>query len=191
MPNIIESCGPTVYDFAHVGNFRAFLTYDVIKRWLQYCGFEVNHICNLTDVDDKIIIKMAEEKKSLKEVTEKYTNAFFEDLELLNIQRANGYPKATDHINDIESMISELISKGNAYSQRGSVYFRVSSFKKYGAFANFNVDENANNLREGAGGAGPNQRRGTDEKESQADFALWKAFNPQLDGYVLAFIFNF
>lgn len=81
------SCGPTVYDYAHIGNFRAFLTYDLLKRWLQYCGYEVDHVCNLTDVDDKIIIKMVQEGQSLKEVTEKYTNAFFEDLDVLNIKR--------------------------------------------------------------------------------------------------------
>lgn len=74
------TCGPTVYDYAHIGNFRAFLTYDVIKRWLQYNNYNVDHVCNLTDVDDKIIIKMIAENKSLREITEKYTNAFFDDL---------------------------------------------------------------------------------------------------------------
>lgn len=76
------SCGPTVYDYAHVGNFRAFLTYDIVKRWLEYCGYSVDHVCNLTDVDDKIIVKMNQEKKTFSEVTEKYTAAFFEDLEV-------------------------------------------------------------------------------------------------------------
>ena len=76
------SCGPTVYDFAHIGNFRAFLTYDLLKRWLTYCSYDVNHVCNLTDIDDKILIKMKHENKSLKEVTEKYSKAFFEDLEV-------------------------------------------------------------------------------------------------------------
>lgn len=82
------SCGPTVYDYAHIGNFRAFLTYDLVKRWLEYAGYSVDHVCNLTDVDDKIIVKMAAEGKTLKEVTEKYTAAFFEDLDVLNIKRA-------------------------------------------------------------------------------------------------------
>lgn len=77
---ILHSCGPTVYDYAHIGNFRAFLTYDIVKRWLKYCGYNVDHVCNLTDVDDKIIIKVLAEKKSLKEITERYTKAFFEDL---------------------------------------------------------------------------------------------------------------
>jgi cysteinyl-tRNA synthetase len=78
----MHSCGPTVYDYAHVGNFRAFLMYDVVKRWLLYCGYSVDHVCNLTDVDDKIIIKMLAENKSLRQVTEKYSKAFFDDLEV-------------------------------------------------------------------------------------------------------------
>jgi cysteinyl-tRNA synthetase len=76
------SCGPTVYDFAHIGNFRAFLTYDLIKRWLLFCGYEVDHVCNLTDVDDKIIDKMKKENKTLSEITDRYTQAFFEDIEV-------------------------------------------------------------------------------------------------------------
>ena len=76
------SCGPTVYDYAHIGNFRTFITYDILKRWLMYCGYDVNHVCNLTDVDDKILIKMNNEGKSMAEITSKYTKAFFEDLEV-------------------------------------------------------------------------------------------------------------
>lgn len=174
------SCGPTVYDYAHIGNFRAFLTYDVLKRWLQYCGYEVEHVCNLTDVDDKIIVKMAAEGKTLKEVTDKYSAAFFEDLDVLNIQRAQRYPKATEHIKDIEDMIEELIKKGYAYSESGSVYFRVGAFKEYGRLANLNFDE----MKEGAGGFGPNDRRGSDEKESARDFALWKSYSEN-DGEVV------
>ena len=93
VPNVANqvsfySCGPTVYDYAHIGNFRAFLTYDLVKRWLEYAGYSVDQVWNLTDVDDKIIVKMASEGKTLKEVTEKYTAAFFEDLDVLNIKRA-------------------------------------------------------------------------------------------------------
>ncbi len=118
------SCGPTVYDFAHIGNFRAFLTYDVLKRWLTYCGYSVDHVCNLTDVDDKIIVKMTAEGKSLKEVTEFYSEAFMNDLDALNVIRANKYPKATEHIADIISMISCLMDSGHAYEKNGSVYVR-------------------------------------------------------------------
>jgi len=174
------SCGPTVYDYAHIGNFRAFLTYDVLKRWLEYSGYDVDHVCNLTDVDDKIIVKMNAEGKSLKEVTDKYSAAFFEDLKTLNIKPARSYPKATEHIADIEDMVGKLMDKGHAYEENGSVYFRVKSFKPYGRLANLKFDE----MKEGAGGFGPNERRGADEKENSRDFALWKAFNP-LDGEVV------
>lgn len=167
------SCGPTVYDYAHIGNFRAFLTYDLLKRWLMYCGYNVEHICNLTDVDDKIIIKMKEESKSLHEITNKYSNAFFEDLEVLNIIKANNYPKATDYINEMTMMIDKLMNTGYAYSKRGSVYYRVSSFPRYGIFANMKFEDNL----EGAGGSGPNEKRGLDDKESSRDFALWKSYD--------------
>ena len=164
------SCGPTVYDYAHIGNFRAFLTYDVLKRWLTYCGYEVDHVCNLTDIDDKITLKMAEEGKSLEEVTNHYVDAFFEDLEVLNIVKARAYPRATEHVRDIEAMVAKLVRKGFAYENAGSVYFRVQASVGYGALANrdFNKDE------VGAGGYGPNARRGSSDKENERDFVLWK-----------------
>lgn len=130
-----------MYDFAHVGNFRAFLTYDILKRWLQYCGFEVDHVCNLTDIDDKIIAKMKKENASLTEITTKFTNAFFEDLDVLNIKRANRYPKATEHLEDIKNMIQTLMDKGFAYEEAGSVYFRVSAFSTYGKLSKLESDE--------------------------------------------------
>lgn len=170
------SCGPTVYDYAHIGNFRAFLTYDILKRWLTYCGYDVEHICNLTDVDDKIIVKMQAEGKSLKEITNHYSEAFFDDLSVLNIIKAKKYPLATEHIGDIISMIARLMETGHAYEKNGSVYFRVEAFESYGKLANLNFDEVEGNMQEGAGGAGPNEKKGTDEKESPRDFALWKAF---------------
>ena len=134
----------------------------------------MNHVCNLTDVDDKIIVKMAATNKSLKEVTELYTNAFFEDLDVLNIQRAGNYPKATEHIVEIEDMISGLVDKGFAYVEKGSVYFRVKAFEEYGKLARLKMQE----MKDGSGGSGPNDRRGSDDKESNRDFALWKSFNP-------------
>jgi cysteinyl-tRNA synthetase len=163
-----------VYDYAHIGNFRAFLTYDVLKRWLEYTGYIVDHVCNLTDVDDKIIVKMASENKSLKEITEIYTNAFFEDLDVLNIRRAGNYPKATEHIVEIKDMIGKLVHTGYAYAEKGSVYFRVKAFEDYGKLARLKMQE----MQDGAGGSGPNDRRGSDDKESNRDFALWKSFNP-------------
>lgn len=166
------SCGPTVYDFAHIGNFRAFLTYDLLKRWLTYCGYNVKHICNLTDVDDKIIKKMQTESKSLAEITNTYSEAFFDDLDVLNIIKAERYPKATEHIGDIITMITGLIEKGVAYEKNGSVYFRVNAFASYGKLSNLKFDD----MQDGAGGSGPNEKKGTEEKESVRDFALWKAF---------------
>lgn len=171
---LFYSCGPTVYDYAHIGNFRAFLTYDVLRRWLQRCGYTVKHVCNLTDVDDKIIDKMAQEGKTLKEVTEKYTKAFFEDLSVLNIQPATAYPRATEHIEDMLAMIDALVRRGFAYAQGGSVYFRLSAFPGYGAL----INASSHSAEEGAGEGGPHARRGADEKESHGDFALWKAFKP-------------
>ncbi len=119
------------------------------------------------------------EKKTLKEITNKYSDAFFDDLDVLNIKRAKVYPKATEYVKDIENMIDSLIKKGNAYEEKGSVYYRVSSFNSYGQLANLNFDD----MIEGAGGFGPNERRGMSDKESSRDFALWKAFTPN-DGEV-------
>ena len=126
------SCGPTIYDFAHIGNFRAFLTYDVIKRWLLYCGFKVNHVMNLTDIDDKIIDRAKKLNCSMSELTDKFADAFFKDMDLLNIIPAQHYPRATQHIKDIEDTIESLEDKGFAYKQDGSTYFSVPAFSKYG-----------------------------------------------------------
>ena len=98
-----------------MGNFRAFLTYDVLKRWLEYCGFDVDHVCNLTDIDDKIIKKMEETGQTLEEITNTYTKAFMDDLQVLNIKKAQRYPKATEHMADIKEMIQTLIDKDFAY----------------------------------------------------------------------------
>ena len=195
-----------MYDYAHIGNFRAFLTYDIVKRWLKYCGYDVDHVCNLTDVDDKIIIKVLAEKKSLKEITERYTKAFFEDLavsicislekkkfdyynyieyvlylQVLNIIPANSYPKATDHIDDIENMIKTLIAKDFAYIENDSVYFRVSQFPSYGQLANIKL-ENMTAATTQQQEQGPNERRGVSEKQDSRDFALWKSYNSSTDG---------
>lgn len=173
------SCGPTVYDYAHIGNFRAFLTYDLIKRWLQYCGYDVDHVCNLTDVDDKIIVKMISEGMSLMDVTNKYADAFMADLKVLNVRLANRYPRVTEHIDDIKQMIQKLIDKCHAYVSNGSVYFRMSSLPEYSRLTN----KSAEDMLDGAGGAGPNSRRGTEDKDDARDFVLWKAFQTQ-DGEV-------
>jgi len=182
------TCGPTVYDSAHVGNFRAFLTYDVLKRVMLYLGYDVDHICNLTDVDDKIIKRCNREDMSLLELTRKFEGKFFEDLEALNIIKARGYPRATDHIDEMAELIIDLEKNGLAYqSDEGSWYFAVGKKEGYGTRL---VQLDPDQLKKGASaatGGGGAQRGGMDadeydaEKEGVRDFCLWKAFKPEFD----------
>lgn len=167
------TCGPTVYDFAHIGNFRAFLTYDVVKRWLIYSGYEVNHVMNLTDVDDKIITRMHKLGCTLEELTNKFAQAFFDDLNLLNIIPATQYPRATEYMDDIEKLIMDLRKKGSAYEQDGSTYFSVPSFPRYGQLldlTNRSSEEYITSIDDRT-------------KRDPRDFALWKAWKPT-DGEV-------
>jgi cysteinyl-tRNA synthetase len=167
----IYTCGPTVYDYAHIGNFRAFLFEDLLKRWLEYRGYKVTHVMNLTDVDDKTIRGSQKWQIPLKQYTEHYVKAFFEDINALNVKPANYYPKATDHISDMVTLIKTLMEKGYAYkSKDGSIYYAISKFKNYGKLSHINVQE----LQAGA-------RVKTDEytKEEAQDFALWKAWTPE------------
>ena len=171
----LYSCGPTVYTFAHIGNFRTFVFIDLLKRYLKFLGFEVHHIMNITDVDDKIIQKCSEESRTREDLTEEFTQAFFDDLESLKIEPASIYPKATDHIGEMQTLISKLIDQNYAYQSRdGSVFFKLSEFSDYGKLANLNPDQ----LKSG-------DRVEDDEygKEEGRDFALWKGFKPQ-DGDV-------
>ena len=171
----IYTCGPTVYDFAHIGNFRAFLFEDLLKRWLIQRGFKVTHVMNLTDIDDKTIKGSQTQKVPLRQFTEFYVKAFFEDIKALNIQPADVYPKATDHIPEMVALIKTLMAKGIAYKgEDGSIYFSVCKFPDYGKLAKIKVDE----LKAGA-------RVSQDEyaKEEAQDFALWKAWTPE-DGDV-------
>jgi len=171
----IYSCGPTVYDFAHIGNFRAFIFYDILRRYLKYKGYKVKHVINITDVDDKTIKGSQRLGISLKEYTEKYTKAFFEDLDRLNIERVEVNPKATEHIEDMVNLIKILIKKGYAYrGEDGSIYYDVSRFKDYGKLSGIKLKE----LKAGA-------RVKQDEygKGEARDFALWKAYTKE-DGDV-------
>lgn len=168
-------CGPTVYDFAHIGNFRAYLCADILRRYLEYKGYKVNQIMNLTDVDDKTIKRSQEKGISLKKFTEKYINAFFEDLKTLNIEPAHKFPRATEHIKEMVETIKKLMKKGYAYkAEDNSTYFDVSKFKDYGKLSHINIKE----LKPGA-------RVSQDEyeKEQANDFALWKAWTKE-DGNV-------
>lgn len=182
-PNVVRfySCGPTVYDFAHIGNFRAFLTYDVIKRWLLYRGYFVNHVTNLTDVDDKIIRKACELNCSAQSLTEKFADAFFDDLQLLNIIPAQHYPRATQHINDIEEIITNLKYRRHAYQRDGSTYFSVSSFSSYGRLAELDKRQ-AGSLTTTNADIQSTDRDEYDKNDLR-DFALWKAYKDE-DGDV-------
>src|SRR5665647_249526 len=162
------TCGPTVYDFAHIGNFRAFLFEDLLKRWLIQRDFKVTHVMNLTDIDDKTINGSQKQGVPLRQFTDFYVKAFFEDIKALNIESADIYPKATDHIPEMVALIKTLIAKGFAYKgEDGSIYFSVCKFPDYGKMSKIKVGE----LKAGA-------RVSQDEyaKEEAQDFALWKAW---------------
>jgi cysteinyl-tRNA synthetase len=169
------TCGPTVYNYAHIGNFRAYMFEDILRRSLEYLGYDVVQVMNLTDVDDKTIKGAIEAGVSLDEYTKTYKDAFFEDLKALGIEPAEYYPAATDHISEMIDLVQKLIEKGNAYvSDDNCVYFNVSSFKDYGKLANLNMD----GMQAGA-------RVAQDEydKDNVSDFALWKAWT-ESDGDV-------
>jgi cysteinyl-tRNA synthetase len=169
------TCGPTVYDYAHIGNFRAFVFEDLLKRWLEYRGFTVTHVMNLTDVDDKTIRGSQKQHIPLVQYTEHYANAFFEDIKALNIEPADFYPRATRHIPEMVALVTKLIQNGYGYTgQDGSIYYAINKFKNYGKLSHIKVAE----LKAGA-------RVKTDEytKEEAQDFALWKAWTPE-DGDV-------
>jgi cysteinyl-tRNA synthetase len=162
------TCGPTVYDFAHIGNFRAFLFEDLLKRWLVQRGFKVTHVMNLTDIDDKTIKGSQKQGLPLQQFTDFYVKAFFEDIKALNIEPADIYPKATEYIPEMVNLIKILMTKGFAYKgEDGSIYFSVCKFKDYGKMSKIKVGE----LKTGA-------RVSQDEyaKEEAQDFALWKAW---------------
>jgi cysteinyl-tRNA synthetase len=161
----LYTCGPTVYDYAHIGNFRAYIFEDLLKRFLVFMGYKVIHVMNITDVDDKTIKGANAEGVKLQEYTKKYADAFFEDIKILNIAKADHYPQATEHIPDMVKMIQGLIQKGYAYKKDGSVYFSIAKFPDYGKLSKMDLTE----LR-------PGQRIESDEyeKESAQDFALWK-----------------
>ena len=166
IPNEIKIyvCGPTVYDYFHIGNARSFIMSDIIRKYLEFKGFDVQFVMNLTDVDDKIIKKSNEEKVDPRTVAEKYTKAFFEDINKLNIKKADIFPKATEHIEDIIKMIRELEEKGFAYEVEGNVFYNVKKFKEYGKLSGKKIDE----LESGA------RVEVNVEKKDPLDFALWK-----------------
>ncbi|HOE13003.1 MAG TPA: cysteine--tRNA ligase [bacterium] len=166
-PNVgMYTCGPTVYDFAHIGNFRTYIFEDILRRYLIYRGYRVFQVMNLTDVEDKIIRAAQSKGISIFEHTRPYIEAFFEDLDTLRIQRAEVYPKATDHIPEMLEIIRILREKGHTYESEGSIYYRISTFPRYGALSGITPDS----VKVGA-------RVDQDEyeKEDARDFVLWKA----------------
>ena len=164
----LYTCGPTVYDYAHIGNFRAYIFEDLLRRFLEAKNFKVQHIMNITDIDDKTIRRSIDEKLSLTNFTNKYTDAFHEDVEALNILPAHNYPRATEFIDEMIDIIKGLESKGYTYlTEDGSVFFKISKFKEYGRLANLDPEQ----LKVG-------ERVEQDEygKEEGRDFALWKGY---------------
>ncbi|MBG9734284.1 cysteine--tRNA ligase [Paenibacillus alvei] len=161
-------CGPTVYDYIHIGNARPAIFFDVVRRYLETLDYEVNYIVNFTDVDDKLIRKAAELGSTVPEVADRFIQAFYEDNDGLGIRRASNNPRVTDNMEEIIAFISELVESGKAYESGGDVYFRTREFAKYGQISRQNVDE----LQLGI-------RIEVDErKEDAADFVLWKAAKP-------------
>jgi len=161
----IYSCGPTAYDFAHIGNFRSYVFADILRRYLEYKGYRVKHIMNITDIDDKTIKNSKIAKMSLKDFTEKYTREFFKDLETLNIEKASYYPKATENIKEMIKFTEALEKKGYAYERLHSVYFDISKFKDYGKLSRIDLKK----IKPGA-------RVDLDEyqKDAPGDFTLLK-----------------
>ena len=161
-------CGPTVYNYFHIGNGRTFIVFDTIRRYMEYRGYEVNFVQNFTDIDDKMINKANEENTTVKEIGDKYICEYYKDADGLNIKRATTNPRATEYISEIIEFVSGLIEKGYAYEVNGDVYFRTKRFEGYGQLIGQNLDD----LQAGA-------RINVDErKEDPMDFAIWKAQKP-------------
>jgi cysteinyl-tRNA synthetase len=171
----IYTCGPTIHDFAHIGNFRTYVFEDLLRRYLKYRGYQVKQVMNLTDVEDKIIRKSEALGINFLEFTKKYADAFFEDLNRLNIEPAEVYPRATDSVDKMAEMIRDLLARGIAYrSEDGSIYYDISKFADYGKLAHIEVDQ----LQ-----SGHRCLQDEYEKDRAADFALWKAWD-EGDGHV-------
>ncbi|RLI41732.1 cysteine--tRNA ligase [Candidatus Bathyarchaeota archaeon] len=166
-------CGPTVYDYIHIGNARAFVVADVVRRYLRYKGFKVRYVSNITDIDDKIINRAKETGISIQELGEIYSNAYFEDIAKLNIERPDVTPRATQHIPEIIGAIETLIKKEYAYVVDGDVYFDISRFEEYGKLSG----NRAEALEMGA------RIEVNPKKKNPADFALWKACKPGEPGW--------
>ena len=165
-------CGPTVYNYIHIGNARPMIVFDTVRRYFEYKGYEVNYVSNFTDVDDKIIKKAIEEGVDSTVISERYIQAVKEDMENLNVKPATTHPKATEEIDGMLDMIQTLIDKGHAYEKNGTVYFRTRSFEPYGKLSKKNIDDLEAGHRD-------IKVAGEEDKEDPLDFVLWK---PKKDG---------
>ncbi len=162
----LYTCGPTVYDFAHIGNFRTYLWEDLLRRYLRFRGFRVTQVMNLTDVDDKTIANARAAGETLEAYTRRYIDAFFEDVDALGIERAEHYPRATAHIPEMVDLVRRLRERGHLYESRGSLYFKIDTFPRYGRLANIDASSCADHARIDSDEY---------EKDNPRDFAVWKA----------------
>ncbi len=174
-PGVVKmyACGPTVYNYFHIGNARPFILFDTLRRYLEYRGYKVTFVQNFTDVDDKMIARAAQENTTLKELGERFIAEYYEDAQALGIRPADMHPKATEHIGDIIALVQTLISKGHAYEVSGDVYFGVESFPAYGKLSGQSAEERQAGARIDV----------TEIKRSPEDFALWKAAKPGEDSW--------
>ena len=170
------TCGPTVYDYAHLGNFRSFIWADLLRRYLKYKGYSLQHVMNITDVEDKTIKRSQQEKVPLQQITEQFTHAFFEDCAAVHIEKAETICKATEHIPEMAALVQKLLDKGLAYTADDGIYYKVSAFKDYGQLTHLDLK----GLEAGKSG-----RVKADEydKDNVQDFALWKTWD-KADGDV-------
>jgi cysteinyl-tRNA synthetase len=162
----IYACGPTVYDYGHIGNFRTFVAVDILRRYLKYLGYRVLHVMNITDVEDKIIRGMIQQNKSLKEYTDFYISAFLEDCRSLNIEPPEVMPRATDHLPEMINLMEHLAERGHTYQSDGSLYFSIGSLPGYGKLSGLKIEGNI---------AGARVDVDEYDKADARDFVLWKA----------------
>ena len=166
------TCGPTVYNYAHIGNYRAYMFEDLLRRYLKYRGYQVTQVMNLTDIEDKIIRDSQQAGVSLHDFTAPYKDAFFEDLRTLHIEAAEVYPAATAHIPEMVELIQRLLERGYAYAAEGSIYYRIDRFPTYGRLAHLDLQERQS-------GASGRVDRDEYAKDDMHDFALWKGWTPE------------
>ena len=167
-------CGITTYDFCHLGHARTCIIWDTVRNYLEWIGYEVKYVQNFTDVDDKILSRAIKEKTTMKEVSNKFINAYFEDMERLNVKKASVYPRVTHIIDDIQNLIGELEKSGHAYLSEGDVYFDIKSYKDYGKLSGRKLED----LKAGASGRVSLEDFQKNKKRDPADFAVWKKAKP-------------